>query len=157
MSPIITLTHARDQPNQISYKIFDVMSDSIFSKIIRREIPGVFVYEDAICAVIMDKFPSTPGQTLVIPKAEIDYAFDLDNQTYQHLFEIAKRIAHASDKAFTPKRTCLAIEGFEVPHAHIKIYPVHDTSRGLGPYLSSGNMADDADLSKQAEQIKAAL
>ncbi len=107
--------------------------------------------------VIMDKFPSTPGQTLVIPKKEIDYAFDLDDATYAHLFEVSKRIARASDKAFTPKRTCLALEGFEVPHAHIKIYPVHDTSRGLGPYLSSGNMADDTELSQQAELIKAAL
>ncbi len=107
--------------------------------------------------VIMDKFPSTPGQTLVIPKEEIDYTFDLDDATYAHLFEVSKRIAHASDKAFTPKRTCLAVEGFEVPHAHIKIYPVHDTSRGLGPYLSSGNMADDTELSQQAELIKAAL
>ncbi len=133
------------------------MSDSIFSKIIRREIPAIFVYEDDICVVIMDKFPSTAGQTLVIPKEEIDYTFDLDDATYAHLFEVSKRIAHASDKAFSPTRTCLAIEGFEVPHAHIKIYPVHDTSRGLGPYLSSGNMADDTELSQQAEQIKAAL
>lgn len=133
------------------------MSDSIFSKIIRREVPGVFVYEDDVCVVLMDKFPSTPGQTLVVPKREIDYAFDIDDATYAHLFAVAKRVALASDKAFAPQRTCLAIEGFEVPHAHIKVYPVHDTSHGLGPYLSSGNMADDAELSKLAGQIKAAL
>lgn len=133
------------------------MSDSIFSKIIKHEVPGVFVYEDDVCAVLMDKFPSTPGQTLVVPKKEIDYAFDLDDTTYAHLFAVAKRVARASDQAFAPRRTCLAIEGFEVPHAHIKIYPVHDTSRGLGPYLSSGNMADDAELSRLSEQIKAAL
>lgn len=130
---------------------------SIFSKIIKREIPAQFVYEDGMCAVIMDKFPSVKGQTLVIPKKEVDYAFDLDDETYSHIFKVAKKIALASDKALKPKRTCLAIEGFEVPHVHIKIYPVHDTSRGLGPYLASGEMADDEELASLAEKIKAAL
>ncbi len=133
------------------------MADSIFSKIIAREIPAQFVYEDDICVVIMDKFPSAKGQTLVIPKKEVDYAFDLDDATYSHIFSVAKKIALASDKALSPKRTCLAIEGFEVPHVHIKIYPVFDTSRGLGPYLASGEMADDQELTKLAEQIKKCL
>lgn len=137
--------------------IITFMNDSIFSKILRREVPGVFVYEDAVCAVLMDKFPSTPGQTLVVPKREIDYTFDLDDATYAHLFAVARRVALASDKALAPKRTCLAVEGFEVPHAHIKIYPVNDISHGLGPYLSSGNMVDDVELARLAELIKAAL
>lgn len=130
------------------------MSETIFSKIIRREIPAVFVYEDDKCVVIMDKFPSTKGQTLVIPKIEVDYLFDLDDATYQHIFKIAKQVAKASDEALKPKRTCLAVEGFEVPHVHIKIYPVTDTSRGLGPYLSPGVMADDTELADLAESIK---
>lgn len=134
--------------------IITFMANSIFSKIIDREIPSQFVYEDDVCVVIMDKFPSTKGQTLVIPKKEVDYAFDLDDATYSHIFMVAKKIAMASDKAFRPKRTCLAIEGFEVPHVHIKIYPVYDISRGLGPYLASGEMADDEELAELAEQIK---
>lgn len=128
--------------------------NSIFSKIIAREIPAQFVYEDDICVVIMDKFPNVKGQTLVIPKVEVDYVFDLDDEIYSHIFDVAKKIARAMDKALSPERTCLAIEGFEVPHVHIKIYPVHDTSRGLGPYLTSGEMADDEELAKLAEQIK---
>ena len=130
------------------------MSETIFSKIIRREIPAVFVYEDDKCVVIMDKFPSTKGQTLVIPKMEVDYIFDLDDATYQHIFKIAKQVAKASDEALKPTRTCLAVEGFEVPHVHIKIYPVEDTSRGLGPYLATGEMADDTELAELAESIK---
>ncbi len=137
--------------------IITFMTDSIFSKIIAREIPSQFVYEDDVCVVIMDKFPSTRGQTLVIPRKEVDYAFDLDDETYSHIFLVAKKIAQAVDKALRPKRTCLAIEGFEVPHVHIKIYPVFDTSRGLGPYLASGEMADDEELAKLAEQIKECL
>lgn len=130
------------------------MSDSIFSKIIRREIPAQFVYEDDICVVIMDKFPSVKGQTLVITKQEVDYLFDLDDTTYQHIFKIAKQIAKASDLALKPKRTCLAVEGFEVPHVHIKIYPIEDTSKGLGPYLKGGDMAEDEELAELAESIK---
>ncbi|PIR85591.1 HIT family protein [Candidatus Kaiserbacteria bacterium CG10_big_fil_rev_8_21_14_0_10_44_10] len=133
------------------------MTNSIFSKIIAREIPSQFVYEDDVCVVIMDKFPSTKGQTLVIPKKEVDYAFDLDDDTYSHIFMVAKKIAIASDKALNPKRTCLAVEGFEVPHVHIKIYPVYDTSRGLGPFLSSGEMAEDEELAELAKQIKECL
>lgn len=133
------------------------MSETIFSKIIRREIPAQFVYEDGICVVIMDKFPSVKGQTLVIPKQEVDYIFDLDDATYQHIFKIAKQVAKASDQALKPTRTCLAVEGFEVPHVHIKIYPVTDTSKGLGPYLSSGEMAEDEELAALAESIKESL
>lgn len=130
------------------------MADSIFSKIIRKEIPAVFVYEDETCVVIMDKFPSIEGQTLVIPKKEVDYAFDLDEETYSHIFKVAKMVAKAIDKALNPKRTCLVVEGFEVPHVHIKIYPVTDTSQGLGPYLKPGEMADDEKLNELAEMIK---
>lgn len=133
------------------------MSESIFSKIIRREIPAQFVYEDDVCIVIMDKFPSVKGQTLVISKQEVDYLFDLDDATYQHLFKIAKQVAKATDEALKPTRTCLAVEGFEVPHVHIKIYPVTDASKGLGPYLKGGEMADDEELTRVAESIKQSL
>lgn len=134
--------------------IITFMADSIFSKIIAREIPAQFVYEDDVCVVIMDKFPSVKGQTLVIPRKEIDYLFDLDDSTYSHIFSVAKKIALGTDKALKPKRTCLAVEGFEVPHVHIKIYPVDDPSRGLGPYLSNGEMADDTELARLATEIK---
>lgn len=130
------------------------MTDSIFSKIIRREIPAHFVYEDDVCVVVMDKFPSIKGQTLVISKKEVDYIFDLDDETYQHLFKVAKRVAEATDQVLKPTRTCLAVEGFEVPHVHIKIYPVQDTSSGLGPYLQNGVMAEDEELAQVALSIK---
>lgn len=128
--------------------------DSIFSKIIRREVPAQFVYEDDICAVIMDKFPTIPGQTLVIPKKEVDYAFDLDDEAYAHLFQIAKQVALASDKALGADRTCLVVEGFEVPHAHIKLYPMPAGNKNLAAAVSGGAMASDEDLAEMAERIK---
>ncbi|MEL6803830.1 MAG: HIT family protein, partial [Bacteroidota bacterium] len=122
------------------------MSESIFSKIIKREIPAHFIYEDEHCVAILDKFPAVKGQSLVIPKHETDYAFDLDDDTYIHLFKTAKKIANASDKALAAKRTCLVVEGFEVPHVHIKIYPMLNTDKGLSDFIGPGAEASDEDL-----------
>lgn len=133
------------------------MPKSIFTKIINHEIPAHFIYEDEHCVAILDKFPSVKGQTLVIPKEEVDYAFDLDDDTYIHLFKTAKKVARALDKALDPKRTCLVVEGFDVPHVHVKIYPVTDPSKGLSGFLSMGEEVSDEELSVVATQIQAAL
>lgn len=127
---------------------------TIFSKIINREIPAQFVYEDDVCVVVMDKFPSVKGQTLVIPRVEVDYAFNLDDETYAHIFQVAKKIAKASDKAFSTFRTCLVVEGFEVPHVHIKLYPMTEDNKDLSVALKAGEMAEDEDLAKLANAIK---
>jgi histidine triad (HIT) family protein len=130
---------------------------SIFTKIINREIPGHFIYEDDFCVAILDKFPAVKGQSLVIPKKEIDYAFDLDDDSYIHLFKIAKKIAQASDTALGATRTCLVVEGFDVPHVHIKIYPMTDTNTALGKIMPEGKEAPDEELSAVATQIRTAL
>jgi histidine triad (HIT) family protein len=129
---------------------------TIFTKIINREIPGHFVYEDDVCVVLMDKFPAVPGQTLVIPKQETDYLFDLSEETYNHLFVVAKRVAKASDKAFDTLRTCLVAEGFEVPHVHLRLYPMTKAESLGSTMIKQQAVADDV-LAKQAEQINAAL
>jgi histidine triad (HIT) family protein len=133
------------------------MSASIFTKIINREIPAHFLYEDEHCVAILDKFPAVKGQSLVIPKKHVDYAFDLDDETYLHLFKTAKRIAKASDKALAAERTCLVVEGFDVPHVHIKIYPMQDTKIALGSIMPEGQEATEEDLAIVATQIQAAL
>ena len=130
---------------------------TIFSKIIAREIPAPFVYEDDVCVVIMDKFPAVPGQTLVIPKQEVDYIFNLPNESYEHLFLVSKIIAKASDIAFKTIRSCLVVEGFEVPHIHIKIYPMTDTKVELGLVISKHAEVSDEELQVNADKIKAAL
>ncbi len=130
---------------------------SIFTKIINREIPGHFLYEDAFCVVILDKFPAVKGQSLVIPKKDIDYAFDLDDDSYIHLFQVAKRIAKASDRALNAVRTCLVVEGFDIPHVHIKIYPMQNTQEALGSIMPKGKEMSDEELSSIATQIIVAL
>lgn len=130
---------------------------SIFTKIIKREVPGHFIYEDEHCVAILDKFPAVKGQSLVIPKKNIDYAFDLDDETYLHLFQVAKRVGKASDKALDAERTCLVVEGFDVPHVHIKIFPIQDTSKALAHIMTESAEASDEELSIVATQIQAAL
>jgi histidine triad (HIT) family protein len=133
------------------------MSVSIFTKIINREVPAHFIYEDEHCIVILDTFPAVKGQTVVIPKKQIDYAFDLDDDTYIHLFKTAKLIARASDRAFNAQRTCLVVEGFDVPHVHIKIYPMQDTQKALGAIMHEGVEAKDSELAIVATQLIAAI
>ena len=130
---------------------------SIFTQIINREVPAHFIYEDDLCVAILDKFPAVKGQSLIIPKKDIDYAFDLDDETYLHLFQIAKKVGKASDKALNAERTCLVVEGFDVPHVHIKIYPMQDTQKALGAIMPEGVEALDAELAVVATQIQAAL
>lgn len=130
---------------------------SIFTKIINREIPGHFIYEDDFCVAILDKFPAVKGQSLIIPKKDVDYAFDLDDETYLHLFQVAKKVGKASDKALDAERTCLVVEGFDVPHVHIKIYPMQDTKTALGAIMPEGKEATDEELAIVATQIQAAI
>lgn len=132
---------------------------TIFTKIINREIPGQFVYEDDVCVAIMDKFPSIEGQVLVILKREVDYVFDMTDDEYSHLFKVAKKVASASDKALEAERTCLVVEGFEVPHVHIKLYPVKNVGEATSLMSVTGEREEQSDesLQKTADKIKAEL
>ena len=126
---------------------------TIFTKIINREIPAHFVYEDDVCIAILDKFPVVTGQTLIIPRTAVDYYFNLDDETLVHLLVVSKKVARALDKVYGTLRTCVAIEGFEVPHAHIKLYPLIT----VGFQVHGGKEASDADLAHEADKIKAML
>lgn len=132
---------------------------TIFTKIINREIPGYFIYEDDICVAIMDKFPSVPGQSLIILKREVDYIFDVTESEYGHLMNVAKRVAIASDAALLTNRTCLVVEGFEVPHVHIKLYPVKtlEEKPSLSAIAHTRNEESDAELIRIAALIKEKL
>lgn len=129
---------------------------TIFTKIINQEIPGHFVYEDDVCVVLMDKFPAVPGQLMVVPREEVAYAFDLEDETYLHICMIAKLVAKALDAVFQTERTCLVIEGFEVPHVHIKLYPMTEVEP-LGAVMPKQKEASDDELAQQAARIKMTL
>ena len=95
---------------------------SIFTKIIGRQIPAHIVAEDKDNIAFLDINPLSVGHTLVIPKKEVDYLFDLDDKLYTSLNLFAKKVAIAIKKV-TGKRIGTAVIGLEVPHAHIHLIP----------------------------------
>lgn len=99
---------------------------SIFSKIIAGDIPSYKVAENATCFAFLDINPLTEGHTLIVPKKEVDYLYDLDNETYNSLMQFSKQVAIAIKNAVPCKRITSVVLGFEVPHAHIHLIPAHN-------------------------------
>lgn len=123
---------------------------SIFTRIINREIPAEIIYEDDIVIVIPDKYPTMPGQLLVILKPQVAYIGDVADDAYQHLMLVTKKAMSALDKGLGTIRTCMVIEGFEVPHVHVRLYPCHS------PELTLENRyeASDDELATLATQLR---
>ncbi len=99
---------------------------TIFSKIAAGEIPSHKVAEDEKHYAFLDINPVAPGHTLVIPKQEVDYIFDLNDDDYRDLHIFAKRVAEAIKQAMPCKRVGVAVMGLEVPHAHIHLIPINE-------------------------------
>ena len=98
---------------------------SIFSRIVAGEIPSYKIAETEDFFAFLDIFPLKKGHVLVIPKKEVDYLFDLDEETYRGLWQFAHKVASAVEKTIPCKRIGVAVLGMEVPHAHIHLVPLH--------------------------------
>lgn len=101
---------------------------SIFSKIIKGEIPSYKIAENDKFFAFLDISPLTKGHTLVVPKKEIDYIFDLDDQLLSEMIVYSKKIAIAIEQAIPCKRVGLMVVGLEIPHAHIHLIPINKES-----------------------------
>ena len=128
---------------------------SIFTKIIKGEIPCYKIAEDNDFLAFLDINPLAKGHTLVVPKIEVDYLFDLDDRLLAGINVFAKKIAKAIDKVTDCKRIGVAVVGLEVPHAHIHLIPINgiydiDFSK---PKLK----LSDAEFKEIMEMIKGAL
>ena len=97
---------------------------TIFSRIVAGEIPCHKVAENEEFFAFLDINPVAKGHTLVIPKSEVDYIFDIDDQKLGRMMAFAKRVARAQEAAIACKRVGLAVMGLEVPHAHIHLVPI---------------------------------
>lgn len=97
---------------------------TIFSKIIKGEIPSYKVAEDDKFYAFLDINPITWGHTLVVPKQEVDYIFDLEDDTIGEMTVFAKKVAAAIKEAFPCRKVAMAVLGLEVPHAHIHLVPL---------------------------------
>ena len=116
---------------------------SIFSKIVSGEIPSHKIAENEEFLAFLDAFPIAKGHTLVIPKKEVDYIFDLDDDTYSRLFLFAKSIVPALQKTVPCLRIGVSVIGLEVPHTHIHLLPLNSMS--------------DADFSKKIKMSQEEL
>lgn len=99
---------------------------SIFTKIINGEIPSYKVAESEKFYAFLDIFPLKKGHTLVVPKEEIDYIFDVDDELLKEYITFAKKVGLAIEKAIPCKRVGMSVIGLEVPHAHIHLIPLDE-------------------------------
>jgi histidine triad (HIT) family protein len=103
----------------------DKSMTSVFTKIVNREIPAYIVAEDELHIAFLDINPLAAGHILVIPKKEVDYLFDLNEDEYVLLHSFAFRVARAIKPNVSCKRIGVAVLGLEVPHAHIHLIPIN--------------------------------
>jgi histidine triad (HIT) family protein len=124
---------------------------SIFTKIVNGEIPCHKIAEDDRFLAFLDVMPLVEGHTLVIPKQEVDYIFDLDPELLGDLMKFAQKIAPAIKKAIPCKRLGVTVIGLEVPHAHVHLVPMN---RMADMNFSNEKMKpSQAELAKTAEKI----
>ena len=98
---------------------------SIFTRIIKGEIPCYKIAESENCLAFLDINPLSPGHTLVVPKKEVDYIFDVEDDLYSDLMLFAKRVASAIEKVVRCERIGVTVIGLEVPHAHVHLIPIN--------------------------------
>lgn len=102
------------------------MTDSIFTKIIKGEIPSHKIYEDDHVIAFLDLHPMNPGHTLVVPKVQVDHIWDLADAEYEYLWQVTKKLgSHIKDTVQSP-RVGIIVEGFGVPHVHIHLIPIYE-------------------------------
>ncbi|ORB84232.1 HIT family protein [Mycobacterium kansasii] len=128
---------------------------SIFTKIINRELPGRFVYEDDDVVAFLTIEPMTQGHTLVVPRAEIDQWQDVDSAVFARVMQISQLIGRAVCKAFHTDRAGVIIAGLEVPHLHVHVFPTHSL-RDFGFANVDRNPSPES-LDEAQAKIKAAL
>jgi histidine triad (HIT) family protein len=112
---------------------------SIFTRIINRELPGHIIAEDDHYIAFLDITPLVLGHTLVVPKKEVDYIFDMDDDKLAGLLVFAKKVSRAIKSAIPCKRIGVSVIGLEVPHTHVHLVPMNSaddvnfTRRKLSP------------------------
>lgn len=127
--------------------------NSVFTKIIKREIPAFIIHEDDLSIAFLDINPLQKGHTLIVPKIEVDYFFDLDDELLSKMLLFAKKIAKAIKNTVSCKKVAMSVIGLEVPHAHIHLIPINK--------MSDANFGNDSvimskeEMKKICEDIKA--
>ena len=127
---------------------------SIFTKIIRGELPCYKIDETDDCFAFLDINPNSKGHTLCILKKEIDYIFDLNSEDYQKLMNFSRKIAIALKKSVNCKRIAISVIGLEVPHVHVHLIPLESMS---DMNFDRSIKLDDNEFKSLVEKIKSNL
>ena len=128
---------------------------SLFTRIIKGELPGRFVWRDDRAVAFLTIQPLKPGHALVVPIEEVDHWLDLSPDLAQHLTHVSQQVGKAIDRAFAPAKVGLIIAGLEVSHVHLHVTPIHELQD-----LNFANADRDPEPAEQdaaAEKIRAAL
>lgn len=128
------------------------MQDSIFTKIIKGEIPSHKIYEDDSTLAFLDIHPVSPGHTLIVPKKQVEFVWDLPDEDYQAVMAIAKKLARHLREVMGTSYVGERIEGVDVPHAHVHLIPFNTVAE----FTASRDMKSEPDhdaLSKMAERL----
>ena len=125
-------------------------SECVFCQIVQGKIPCHKIYEDEHYLAFMDIYPISHGHTLVVPKIHCDSIFDLDEKIYSGAFLVAKKLSKPIQKTTNCVRVCILVEGYFVPHAHIKLIP-NNLATDLGNDTKPGSTTE---LEKMAQKIR---
>lgn len=131
------------------------MADSIFTRIIKGEIPAHKVYEDENTIAFMDIEPLTSGHVLVVPKKQVEELWDLDDDLYRQVMTTAKKVALRIRKVLQPPKVGMNLEGFGVAHVHVHVFPLY---KGMEATMSdytakTERQADDKSLAEMAAKL----
>lgn len=129
------------------------MQDSIFTKIIKGEIPCNKIYEDAQTFAFLDIHPKQPGHVLVVPKKQVEYLWDLSQDDYQALMNVVQAIGQHIRNTLQPAYVGMMVEGLGVPHAHVHIFPFTTGAE----YYAQPDMSAEPDfaaLAAMAERLR---
>lgn len=125
------------------------MEASIFTKIIDGEVPSYKIYEDDRTYAFLDIAPVQPGQVLVVPRQPVDHFDDLEPEDYLALMQTVKKLAAHMREELQTERVCVVIEGFEVPHAHVKLIPCNTADE----FRAAPHQATSDELQDMAERL----
>lgn len=128
---------------------------TLFTRILRGELPGHFVWRDDRCAVFLTINPLSAGHALVVPIAEVDHWLDLDVETNMHLVAVAQRVGRAIMATFGTQRVATVMAGFEVPHAHLHVFGAN--SMDDLDFANAAASVEQAELAANAALLREAL
>lgn len=129
------------------------MQDTIFTKIIKGEIPCHKIYEDDKTLAFLDIHPKTPGHTLVIPKKQVEFVWDLDDEDYQAVMAIAKKVALRLREVMGYSYVGELVFGMDVPHAHVHVYGFNKPEEARR-IPSQNDEPDHSSLAEIAKKLK---